>query len=362
MNIVFRTDAYFEIGSGHVMRCLTLAKRLSRRGCKIVFVMRDFPQNLIKIVEAEGYSVIRLPFDSKMPFVRNQYSSWLGTEWREDAEVTKSCVKALGSFADWLIIDHYGIDYRWEQFLRPYTGKIMVIDDLANRPHDCDILLDQNLYHQAEIRYKDLVPGYCRFFLGPQFALLRDEFIEARKRIQRSSGDIRKVLVFFGGSDPTNETEKAVTSLLQIDDNKLAINVILGSLNENLITLKNICSVHSNIKIHQNINTMAQLISDADIAIGAGGTTTWERGCLGLPTLTVSIADNQHELLECAHDKGLLYYMGISQKISSNDYGRCVKKFIQHPEMAKTIKNNCLNLFRDYEDKVEILTEALVNA
>ncbi len=181
MKIVFRVDASLQIGSGHIMRCLTLADELVRRGADIIFVCRERLGNLINLIEAKRYQVIRLP-QAQVEYIATTddlyHAEWLGVSWEQDASDT---IAVLGDEKpEWLVIDHYAIDRRWEQKLRPHVGKIMVIDDLADRPHDCDLILDQNLYQEMDKRYVNNVPESCQKLFGPKFALLRPEFAAAR--------------------------------------------------------------------------------------------------------------------------------------------------------------------------------------
>lgn len=140
MKILFRTDSSYFIGSGHAFRCLTLADNLRQRGAEVIFVCREFQGNMIGVIEGKGYKAVRLPYSVEPPACTAAdagYAGWLGAPWVEDAKETVAALQ--GGPAEWLVIDHYGVDYRWEQAIRPHVGMILAIDDLANRPHDCDL-------------------------------------------------------------------------------------------------------------------------------------------------------------------------------------------------------------------------------
>lgn len=223
MLAVIRADASTAIGSGHVMRCLTLAHRLKKeKNAKVVFVMRDLPGNLIDVVEKQGFEVLKLsPANQK--YSLNGYGLWLTVPMEVDAQQTIDLLQHYlqehdCDVADRLIVDSYALDEQWERMLRPYCREIMVIDDLANRKHDCDILLDQNFYLNKDVRYVGLVPEHCKMLLGPDHVLLREEFYEAKKHLRKRDGNIKNILVFYGGSDLTNETEKAIKALVQLHD------------------------------------------------------------------------------------------------------------------------------------------------
>ena len=332
MIIAFRTDSSLQIGSGHVMRCLTLADELRQRGAYVMFVCREHPGDLIGLIEEKGYSVIRLlrqeaEYDKTSEDVA--HAAWLGTSLHQDAVDTIAVLSELQP--QWLIIDSYSIDRRWEQMLRPFSDKIMVIDDLADRPHDSDLLLDQNLYDNMENRYDKLVTCDCIKLLGPTYALLRPEFAAARKTIRQRIGQVRRVLLFFGGVDPTNETEKALIALTGITDRQLEVDVVVGSSNTRREEIKRMCTAYDRFYYHCQVDSMAALMCSADFAVGAGGSTTWERSCLGLPSLLVSIALNQIELARQADKNGITVYAGGTDTTSPFAYSKWISELINNP-------------------------------
>lgn len=333
MTIIFRVDASLQVGSGHVMRCLTLADELRQRAADVRFVCREHPGNLNDLIEAKGYPVARLPQAEDGYIAATEdvgHAVWLGVSWKVDAAET---IVALGeSKPDWLIVDHYAIDRRWEELLRPHVSKIMAIDDLADRPHDCDLLLDQNLYLAMESRYDHLVSESCKKLLGPRYALLRPEFSVARKMLRQRDGQIRRVLVFFGGVDPSNETEKALQSLSDMNDRQFDVDVVVGGGNLYQEQIQNICNANEGFYYHCQVNNMAELMAAADLAIGAGGTATWERCAVGLPALVISLAENQQELAETGARKGLFFYLGKSATVSAEKIQRALTVFINSPE------------------------------
>jgi len=344
MTIIFRTDASQQIGSGHVMRCLTLADELRQRGAEVLFVCREHPGHLISLVEGKGYPVIRLrPADVEYTVSPEDvaHAAWLGVSWQQDAADT---ITALGETQpQWLVVDCYALDYRWEKTLRPYVGKIMVIDDLADRPHECELLLDQNLYQSMETRYENLVPGNCQKLLGPSYALLRPEFAAARKNLRRRNGHVRRVLVFFGGVDPTNETEKALQVLAGIADRQFNVDVVVGGGNLHKEQIQNFCAAHDGFHYHCQVDNMAELMAAADLAIGAGGTATWERSSVGVPSIITAVAVNQKELVETGALKGLLFNLGEAHPVSSEKLLNALKFSVSFPETLQYYSANCLS-------------------
>jgi len=333
MKVVIRSDSSLQIGSGHVMRCLTLADELRQRGDTILFICREHPGNLIGLVEGKGYPVKRLPIEHVAKPEETVHSEWLGTSWEQDAAVTIAVVG--GTNPQWLIVDHYALDRRWEEKFRTYVNRIMVIDDLADRPHDCDLLLDQNLYKNMESRYYDLVPVNCKKLLGPKYALLRPEFIEARRNLRERDGRVRHMLIFFGGSDPTNETAKALEAFRSLNRQEIAVDVVVGSLNVRWEEIKSLCTSMRNTIFHRQISNMAELMVLADLAIGAGGGTTWERCAVGLPSIVLTIAENQEATTAVVARTGVLWYLGRSTNVTIEHLAKAIRRALNNPLMLK---------------------------
>lgn len=341
MNIFIRTDASESIGSGHVMRCLTLADAFKNNGANVFFICRKFSGNMISFIENRDFYVYSLTSNSYDTTHGYQHTlkhiDWLGVSFEEDAHETLIILREPTIECDLLIVDHYSLDYRWETLVRPFVKKIMVIDDLADRCHDCDFLLDQNYYHNMNNRYESLVPEYCQLLLGPKYAILRPEFIDIRKNQRKRDGNIHRVLVFFGGSDLFNETAKALRGLQLIDNDNIFIDVVVGEMNPHRNDIKHICSEISNCTFNCQISNMAELMNSADLMIGAGGSTIWERCCMGLPGIVAGIADNQFEMADNLAEIGVIYYLGISSTTSIYSYQHALMAFIQSPWMTRML-------------------------
>ena len=336
MNVVIRTDASLEVGTGHVMRCVTLAKQLERKGANVTFICRNYPGNSISYIQSQGFNV-------HIPSVReNQHHwQWRRDNWTQDAHETKRIIENLNKNVDLLIVDHYGLDAKWESALRPSIKHIMVIDDLANRPHDCDILLDQNYYLNLQNRYTELVSGSCIQLLGPNFVLLRDEFISIDlKKIERD-GSVKNVLVFFGGTDPTGETMKTIQAIQGINQFDIEFNVVVGEANPKKEKIEQICSQMSNVKYHCQISNMSELMVNADLAIGAGGTTSWERCYLGLPSIIIIVADNQKEVANAVAEIGAAHCLGESTRVSDLNISKEIKELCNNSALINEMIQGC---------------------
>jgi len=302
MNVVFRADASLPIGTGHVMRCLTLADALAARGANCQFISRAHPGNLIEFVRSRGYTVHALseppaPADALHPGDEAQppiHSHWLGATQAQDAE---ACAPILADIQpDWLILDHYALDARWELALKPHYQRLMVIDDLADRPHECDLLLDQTHSRKAE-DYRAWVPSSCALLCGSQYALLRPEFAALRPYSlqRRAEPQLRQLLITMGGVDKDNATTQVLEALrscpLPVD---CRITVVMGATAPWLAEVERLArNMPWSTQVKVGVKDMARLMADSDLAIGAAGATSWERCCLGLPTGMLVLAENQ---------------------------------------------------------------------
>jgi UDP-2,4-diacetamido-2,4,6-trideoxy-beta-L-altropyranose hydrolase len=326
MIVAFRTDASLQIGTGHVMRCLTLAEALKAEGAQCHFICREHLGNLTDQIKQRGFIVKILPANTKQMVsddsnstVHSEYASWLGADWETD---TAQTINSIGKTVyDWLIVDHYALDERWEEVLRSRCRRLMVIDDLADRLHDCDLLLDQNLGRDKSY-YHHLVPENCTVLTGPRYALLRPEFAELRDYSlqRRANPELKHLMISMGGVDQINATGQvleAIKACTLPDD--LRITVVMGPnapwLSQVKSTAKHLTQP-TEVKI--NVQNMAQLMVDSDLAIGAAGSTSWERCCLGLPTLTLIAAENQRQSAMALEQKGCVKLLDCIDIVSKH--------------------------------------------
>lgn len=302
MNIVFRTDASINMGTGHVMRCLTLAEALRQAGHDCHFICREHEGNLLSAIQQRGFASTPLPMTAERDNSLS-HSHWLGATQAKDAEQCITWFADNSTLAvDWLVVDHYGLDKAWEQHLRPYAKRLMVIDDLADRRHDCEILLDQNLGREYS-DYNDLVPVYCQRLIGPQYALLRPEFAELRAySLQRRQANpqLKKLLISLGGVDKDNVTGQVLSALKNTGlPQDIEITVVMGATAPHLAdVLAKAKRLPWQTEVVVNVADMAQRMADADLAIGAAGSTSWERCCLGLPSILLLLAANQKGIID----------------------------------------------------------------
>lgn len=334
MNVFIRVDASIEIGTGHVMRCLTLANQLRKEGKNVFFICRRADGDCSSLIKEKGFKLIYLPF------IEGSLWKYIEKNWELDAEQSIDILKKYQVCQ--LIIDHYSIDKKWEQQVRAYADEIMIIDDLANRPHDCDILLDQNFYKDMESRYKYLVPKHTLLLLGPRYALLRDEFIEAKSNIKPFKKNIERLFIFFGGSDPTNETEKVLHAIMPLMKRyNIQVDIVVGNSNPKRTYIKQLCKNIQGANFYCQINNISELMVNADIAIGAGGVSTWERVYLELPTIVIAVAQNQIEVASALSTTNSIIYLGESHSLKEEDIQKTVEYIFENPYELQKMRQNC---------------------
>ncbi len=320
MRVTFRTDASIDIGNGHVMRCLALASELRERGSTCIFVCRLHEGNLVEKIKNIGFDVVALPTAVSTETKTPGYDPRIGENWETDAAQT---VAAIGSDIDWMVVDHYAIGVEWEVFVRRSCRQVLVIDDLANRLHDADRLLDQNVGRTAG-DYSNLVPKKCSVLAGPRYALLRNDFSARREAsLQRHRLGLRHILINMGGVDQHNASAAILHDLTSCRlPEKAMITVVLGPYAphiDNVIQLAKMMPWSTKVLI--NVEDMAALMEDCDLAIGAGGSSALERCCVGLPSIIIPIADNQIAGAEAlaASDGAMLASLDPSAPISLKD-------------------------------------------
>ncbi len=310
--IAIRADGSQDIGIGHIMRCLTLADGLTVDGAVCHFVVRHIPQTLRQLIVQKGHLLHELPA-GEIFCPRDDdtaHAAWLGTSWETDASHTRELLDQIKP--SWLILDHYALDARWETQVLPSSCRLMVIDDLVDRSHIAHLLLDQNV-GRTESSYKQLVPEDCEILLGPQYVLLRPEFarLRAQSLSRRQSPHLEHILITMGGADKDNITGWLLDCIEDLDfKQRLTVTVVLGASASHAETIhKQAAKANYRIKVAQNVTNMAELMVEADLCLGAAGSTAWERACLGLPSIIFSLADNQRGAAETLSNEGYAYFI-----------------------------------------------------
>jgi UDP-2,4-diacetamido-2,4,6-trideoxy-beta-L-altropyranose hydrolase len=299
MRVLFRADASVAIGSGHIVRCATMAQALVEGGHGVEFICRSLPGDLNGWLTARGFRVRRITATSN-----------------DDAV---ACRDAIGGHRfDWLVVDHYELAAEWEAAMAGAAQRIAAIDDFG-RTHECDLLIDQNVANPLQRAYH--LPARCERLFGPEFAILDPQFAALRSAsLRRCRNAVRRALIFMSGSDPANETEKVLQGLTLLKARDLAIDVVIGASNPHRNSVAARCARIPNVKLHIQTQFMPELMAATDCAIGAGGNNTWERCALGLPALVTILADNQVMAAEALVSAGAHRLLGWHNTLTPADY------------------------------------------
>ena len=324
------------------MRCLTLADELRKTGATVIFITFNLQEDWAALISGRGFLLGHLP-SKERDKICAEPTDLSSPVWRLDALNTQKILEGFGR-PDWLIVDHYALDAKWESVLRPHVGKIMVIDDLADREHDCDLLLDSNFYEDSERRYEALVPPSCARLLGPKYALLRPEFRRLREVSSIQSKQGFRILISFGGSDPTGETLKVLTAIAASGLKGTQFDVVVGSWNRERSAIEQLCAQIPGANYLFNVDDMASLMANAALYVGAGGTTTWERCCMKLPGIVIAVAANQISCSIALAERGAQVYLGESAEVSGQDVLEAINFLRRNACLLNATSHSCAEI------------------
>tara|TARA_R110002110_G_scaffold2830_1_gene14157 strand:+ start:88115 stop:89251 length:1137 start_codon:yes stop_codon:yes gene_type:complete len=347
--VVFRADANQIMGIGHIMRCVTIADAFTLLGYQSIFLVRFLPNWVGDLVKAQGHELHHLKnISTKLSYidddiVANNYQEWLGCSWKKDAYDVLNYVMKLKP--EYLVVDNYALDEKWERVISEHVGKLIVIDDLANRRHYCDYLIDQNL-GRNEVDYCNLVPSSTLNLVGPRYAILKPEFKLCRtfSLERRKSFQLKSVLLSIGGFDNQDITSVVIECLELVPEFKdILINIVLSSESQYFKKVnKKVNSTQLNINIFSDINNISELMANADLSIGAAGTTSWERCCLGLPSIVFVVADNQVDIAEAlsTHNAAIVI-KSIDLKVA---FINQVKMLLSNKKILRELSSNAAEI------------------
>ena len=296
-DILIRADASVALGTGHVMRCLTLADALFAMGQTVRFLCSPETPSIVPRLAQSAYAIVH------------------------DLEPCHL-----------LIVDHYGLGREYEHEARLFTGRIMAIDDTPNRPHDCDLLLDQT-YERTADQWLPWLPGDARVLAGTQYLLLRPEFTSPPPPPRRH---LRRVLVTLGGTDPNNVTDLVLDGI-GMSGLDLSVDVVMGAEAPHLDAIGERIARHPQWQLHVNAAYMAELMDQADLAIGAGGGTAWERCSRKLPSILLEIADNQHDVIMAL----VRSQSTLPCRLDAVDLATRLQQLAHAPDDLATLSHNC---------------------
>lgn len=363
MKIVFRVDSGFHMGIGHAMRCLTLALRLKNNGHEIFFITKNhlgFSEKIIsdcfKLFVIDGGVSSELTTQAK-----KNYLAWLGEGWEADLKKTNNLIDKIGK-VDLVVIDHYSLDERYERQLS--SKYVMVIDDLMNRGHSCDILLDQNITASHSV-YKNLLKNESAVtLLGPENALLREEFeiLHTKVTIGDESRAIKSILVFFGASDVNGDCLKVAKALPLSDWSNYEITFILNSSHRDFSELASQIRPFPKARLWSFVENLADLMLTSDLFIGAGGTTSWERACMGIATALVSVADNQTAICKELDKQKICLFLGSSLEMNEMRWRDFFREIVPNNSLWYNYRNQSYKLVDGLGAKrVTLAVEKILN-
>jgi UDP-2,4-diacetamido-2,4,6-trideoxy-beta-L-altropyranose hydrolase len=307
MRVLIRSDASPTIGSGHIARCLCLARVLRRQGSHVAFACRLLPGHRLEALRAEGFETFELPEHYSDEDPDQAIESML--PWQADIAALAPLLEHQPAF-DWIIVDHYGLDHHWQTAARRFAPRIAVVDDLATRTYSADLLLNQNLSGTPEAYTSLLAPG-CRTLFGPRFAMLRDEFCCPAIEIKPLA---RRVLVNFGGFDAAMQTHHAMLALADFPE--LEVDFVAGAGNPAWAQMQALAASRPHWRLHSFVSDFYRMMTEADLFVGAGGGTSWERAAMGLPTICIAVSNNQQANGEVMAAAGAHVFMGAREQVS----------------------------------------------
>lgn len=324
MKVAFRVDAGTSIGAGHLSRCLTIANALKSQGrSKCFFILKAHEGDFSSMITGNGFEVEILPLEFIPNYHSDDYKDWLGGTVINDAISSLNYLNKKGfKSGDWLVVDHYGLDHEFEEFIAQHNLNIGVIDDLANRKHNCKFLVDQTCGRQ-EFEYKKWVNNDAALMTGQKFCMLRPEFLLSRPKTLEKRAQFQKIeniFINFGSTDPTNVTVNIINTLNAIKfQTKVNIVVAIGSNSLHLPEIRRCAEKFSGeINLVIDAENMSELMSGADVAIGAAGATTWERCALGLPTVIIKTAENQSTVINRTLEFGVAVLHNLDEDDQPN--------------------------------------------
>lgn len=302
-----------------MVRCLALAETLAGRGWDCQIAATPETVSTVPQVTRSGLPVLALNGDP-------------GAE-------ASALRNALPEGCDWLIVDHYGRGGGFESACRSWVGRILVLDDAPTRAHDADLLVDATPGRRAD-DWRPRVPAGCKTICGPAYAPLRPQFATARAAaISRRERDtaLRRVLISVGGTDPRGAGRRALQGVIA-SGLELRVDIVSGTAaSENVELTRLAAGVRGEVRLHSDVHDMASLISDADIAIGAAGSSSWERCTLGLPSVVMITADNQRETASALAESGAAISLGEVAEVRGGDLGKTLRHLAEDPEELRAM-------------------------
>ncbi len=319
---MLRVDASPEIGAGHLMRCLALAQAWRRAGGDATFLLAEVAPSLLARLKSEGMVVRRLE--------RKRGST-------EDARETAKLAREAG--ASWLVADGYGFGAKYQRVVKSHGVRLVVLDDYGHAErYFADIILNQNLDARREWYAKR--PARARLLLGTKYALLRDEFRGWSGYARKTPAVAEELLVTLGHADTHNFTLEVIQALDHVETGGMGVTVVMGGSNPHRKELEAAAQgARADIQLAVGTTDMPDLMASADVAVAAGGTTSWEVAFMGLPTFTVILAENQQGIAEAMDRAGAAINLGWHADLAPDHLAAELSALLNDPQTRQSMSD-----------------------
>jgi UDP-2,4-diacetamido-2,4,6-trideoxy-beta-L-altropyranose hydrolase len=326
-NILFRVDASETLGKGHLSRCLNLANKLLNERNSIYFITNTLSSSNSNLIRGFGFKHIEIS--------KNSNDNGLD----ETLEITKK----LGSVGS-IVIDHYQIGFEWEKRVSFLIPRLVVIDDLANRAHHCHYLIDQTL-GRLKSDYTKLVASDCKLLLGSEYSLISRDYTMLREKSiekRQHTDQLNKILVAFGGGDPSIALLKVSDDLALLEKKYTIYFVTRSTMDAKDELMAKLNNTHHDVKVFTDISDLSELVYMSDLSVGAGGISSYERCCLGLPTVLIKLADNQSGNASSLQSAGAVYYLGSICDIVRGAIAKAINNIMSNYDFWKSISDKSI--------------------
>lgn len=303
--IAIRADASVAIGHGHVRRCLSLAQALGKFGVTSRFLARALGTDVARVAQAYGLPSIVLPAPQGVgsPPDPVPHASWAGVGWQVDAIDTVAALRDTP--VDAVLVDHYAFDARWHRAVATELGcRVFAIDDLADRDMAVDTLVDHNQSEDHLAKYRGRLPAGAALLGGPRYALLGPAYATARR--YHFHDTVRSIGIFMGGVDVGNYCLLAVQACRDAGFDG-PLEVVAAGDHEHLQQLRSLAVDDARVTVSVDLPDLSAFFARHDLQIGASGGATWERCCIGAPSIAIVVAENQRMVVDPLRRSGVLH-------------------------------------------------------
>ncbi len=327
IQVACRVDSSPHIGEGHFRRCLLLANQCATKGVHFEFFCRELTPNNSRQLEQSSFRLTWLPET---------------TSRQQDADALLHILRQRKSVPNLLLVDSYLLDGKWEEIFHNLIPSVVVLDDLADRPHHCTTLIDPSPL-RVKTDYLHLVPPGTRLLLGADYTLLQNNFAAYHQVFRDGRQEKKQNLIhlFFGATDPANHTFVYAKLLLE----NLADVTVKVAAGPDYPFAETLAALHleyeKRLQYTIGVDDMAAHMAECQLAIGAPGTATWERICLGIPQLLLATNDNQINILQRLHNAKFCHYLGKADSCSPHSILEVTNRLLTDENQRRKLLINC---------------------